>query len=70
LKIVKARKFRKLGWEELKRFGIAWSRAKHFIVCSRMDQMPRDVDAMALRAKILGQSKYAKTITIQQSLFA
>lgn len=70
LKIVKARKFRKIGWEELKRFGIAWSRAKHFIVCSRMNQMPRDIDAMALREKILGQSKYAKTITIQQSLFA
>jgi putative DNA modification/repair radical SAM protein len=70
VKIVKARKFRKLGWEELKRFGIAVSRAKHFIVCNRMDQMPRDVDAMALRMKILGRSKYAKTITTQQSLFA
>ena len=70
IKIVKARKFRKLGWEELKRFGIAMSRAKHFIICNKMEQMPRDIDAMALRMKILGQSKYAKTITTQQSLFA
>jgi putative DNA modification/repair radical SAM protein len=70
VKIVKARKFRKLGWEELKRFGIALSRAKHFVVCNSMDQMPRDVDPMALRLKILGQSKYAKTITTQHSLFA
>lgn len=70
LKIVKGRKFRRLGWEELKRFGIAVSRAKHFIVCNSMDQMPRDVDPMALRLKILGQSKYAGTITTQQSLFS
>lgn len=70
LKIVKARKFRKLGWDELKRFGIAVSRAKHFVICSMMDQMPRDIDPMALRLKILGQSKYATTITTQQSLFA
>ena len=70
LKIVKARKFRKLGWEELKRFGIALSRAKYFIVCKMIDKMPRDIDPMALRLKILGQSKYATTITAQQSLFA
>jgi predicted DNA-binding helix-hairpin-helix protein len=70
IKIVKARKFRKLGWKELKRFGIAVSRAKYFIVCNMMDEMPRDIDPMALRLKILGQSKYAKTITTQQSLFA
>jgi putative DNA modification/repair radical SAM protein len=70
IKIVKARRYRKLGWEELKRFGIAVNRAKHFIVCHMMDQMPRDIDPMALRMKILGQSKYAKTITTQHSLFA
>lgn len=69
VKIVKARKFRKLGWEELKRFGIAMSRAKHFILYNRMDQLPRDIDPLALRTKILGQSKYADTITAQQSLF-
>lgn len=69
VKIVKARKFRKLGWEELRRFGIAVSRAKHFIVCSMTGQMPRDIDPMVLRSRILGQSKYAKTITPQQSLF-
>lgn len=70
LKIVKSRKFRKLGWEELKRFGVVLSRAKHFIVCKRMDEMPRDIDPTILRLKIIGQSKYRNTITFQQSLFS
>jgi putative DNA modification/repair radical SAM protein len=69
VKIVKARKFRKIGWEELKRFGIAVSRAKYFIVCNGMERMPRDIDAMALRFQILGKGKYASSITSQQSLF-
>lgn len=69
VKIVKARKFRKLGWQELKRFGIVVSRAKYFIVCSSMDNVPRDVDPLILRSKLLGQSKYATTITTQHSLF-
>lgn len=69
IKIVKARKFRKLGWQELKRFGIAVSRAKYFIVCHMMEQQPRDIDPIALRQKVLGQSKYNKTITTQHSLF-
>lgn len=70
LKIVQARKFRKLGWDELRRFGIALNKAKHFILYHMISKMPGDIDAMALRLKILGQSKYAKTITVQQSLFA
>ena len=69
VKIVKARKFRKLGWDELKRFGIATSRARYFIIYNMMDKMPGDIDSTALRSKILGQSKYATTITAQQSLF-
>ena len=69
IKIVKARKFRKLGWDELKRFGIALGRARHFIFCNRMEEMPRDIEASKLRLKILGQSKYSKSITSQQGLF-
>ena len=69
IKIVKSRKFRNLGWEELRRFGIAMSRAKHFIVFNWMEQKPRDIDPRALRLKVLAQSKYGKTITIQHSLF-
>ena len=69
IKIVKSRKFRALGFEELKRFGIAMSRAKHFIVFNGMGKKPRDIDPLVLRQKVLGQSKYANTITIQQSLF-
>ncbi len=70
VKIVQARKFRRLGWNELKAFGIALSKAKHFILYNMISKMPRDIDPMALRLKILGQSKYARTITVQQSLFS
>lgn len=70
IKIVTARKFRNLGWEGLRRFGIAMSRAKHFMICSTMDQMPGDIDPMVLRRKIPGQRKYPNTIRTQQSLFA
>lgn len=70
LKIVQARRFRKLGWEELKRFGLAYSRAKHFIVCGDRQNMPRDLHEEKLRQAILGQSKYAKSLSSQFSLFA
>ncbi|HEY0741588.1 MAG TPA: putative DNA modification/repair radical SAM protein [Chryseosolibacter sp.] len=70
IKIVKARKFRKLGWDELKRFGIATNRAKHFIICSSAGQMPRDLDQHKLREQIVSRSKFANTHVPQLSLFA
>ncbi len=70
LKIVQARRFRRLGWEELKRFGLAYSRAKHFIVCGDRQNMPHDLHEEKLRQTILGQSKYAKSLSSQFSLFA
>jgi putative DNA modification/repair radical SAM protein len=70
LKIVKARKFRKLRWDELKRFGIAINRAKHFVFCHGTNEMPRDLQPQALREKILGQHKYVKPIAPQLQLFA
>lgn len=70
LKIVQGRTFRKLGWDELKRFGVAYSRAKHFIVCKDQNAMPRDLHEEKLRQTILGQSKYAKSLSPQFSLFA
>lgn len=70
LKIVQSRRFRKLGWEALKRFGLAYNRAKHFIVCSDRQDMPRDLHEEKLRQAILGQSKYARSLSPQFSLFA
>lgn len=34
LKIVEARRFQKLGWEQLRKIGLAESRAKYFITCN------------------------------------
>ncbi len=67
LKIVQSRRFRKLGWEELKRFGLAYSRAKHFIVTKHA--FPNELHEEKLRQTILGQSKYAKSLSPQFSLF-
>lgn len=69
LKIVHARRFKKLGWENLKKFGIAYSRAKYFIVCRDVHALPQELHEEKLRQSILGQSKYAKALTPQFSLF-
>lgn len=68
LKIVNARRFRKLGFEELKRIGIAYNRAKHFIICKGTTS-PHVLREDVLRNQLLKQSKYASTITTQLPLF-
>lgn len=70
LKIVQSRRFKKLGWDELKRFGLAYSRAKHFIVTKDQRAFPTELHEEKLRQAILGQSKYAKSLSSQFSLFA
>jgi putative DNA modification/repair radical SAM protein len=70
LKIVKARRFRKLGWDELRRFGLVESRARYFIICHGASQLPKDLDATQLRQRVAGQSKFAEASTQQLSLFA
>lgn len=70
LKIIHARRFKKLGWENLKKIGIAYSRAKHFIVCKDVLALPQELHEEKLRQAILGQSKYAKSLTPQFALFA
>jgi putative DNA modification/repair radical SAM protein len=69
-KIVQARRFRKLGWNELRLMGIAFNRAKHFVVCKSTEYIPRDVNETVLRQQILQQSKYASTLSQQLSMFA
>lgn len=69
LKIVQARRFRKLGSTELKRMGIAYNRAKYFLICSDVSS-PRDIREDVLRQRLLQQSKYASSYTSQIPLFS
>jgi len=69
-KIVRARRFRKLGWDDLKRMGIVLSRAKHFLICNRMSFKPNDVSVEILRDKLLAQSKFATALSPQLTLFS
>lgn len=69
VKIVQARRYSQLSWEELKRMGIVYNRAKHFVICKGMKVAPRDIHEAKLRAQLLAQSKYASSLTPQFSLF-
>lgn len=71
LKIVAARKFNKLNWEHLKKFGIAANRAKYFITCNRMEAPLKEYLPEQIRQFILtkGTSKYKPTFSTQMSLF-
>lgn len=70
-KIVSARKFRKLGWENLKALGIAINRAKYFICCQSSEFERRDLTGTKIKQFILAgsQSRYLKTSQPQLSLF-
>jgi putative DNA modification/repair radical SAM protein len=70
-KIVSGRMFGRLGWDQLKKIGIAVNRAKYFITCkdnrfNYLDQQPG-----AIRRQILGttHSKYDTYTTPQLTLF-
>lgn len=69
-KIVAARKFAPLSYEQLKKLGVALNRAKHFIICS--NYFPSmEKDSLSLRNLILiqGSSKFQKQLSPQLSLF-
>ena len=70
-KIVAARKFQKLGWDHLKKIGVAINRAKYFITCSSHQFERRDLSAMKIKQFILSGSsgKYLKAAQPQLSLF-
>ncbi|OKS86422.1 putative DNA modification/repair radical SAM protein [Mucilaginibacter polytrichastri] len=70
-KIVAARAFGKLNWEQLKKLGIAVNRAKYFITCNSPQYERRDLTGTAIKQYILAgsQSKYIKNSTIQLNLF-
>ncbi|WP_199120232.1 putative DNA modification/repair radical SAM protein [Pedobacter sp. ASV28] len=70
-KIVQARKFGKLYIHQLKKIGIAYNRAKHFITCADTPYQLNDFQAHQIKGFILAesQSKYLKTANNQLLLF-
>ncbi|WPU91155.1 putative DNA modification/repair radical SAM protein [Mucilaginibacter sabulilitoris] len=70
-KIVSARKFAKLGWEQLKRIGVAINRARYFITCKNKEFERRDLTGQNIKQFILAesQSKYIKNTQTQLNLF-
>jgi len=70
-KIVQARKFGKLRIDQLKKIGVAYNRAKHFITCADSPYQLKDYQGTQIKAFILAesQSKYLKTDSNQMILF-
>ena len=70
-KIVSARRFGKLGWEQLKKIGIAMNRAKYFITTKEKDFTFLGFDEEGVRRQILAGSsgKYSKAASPQGVLF-
>jgi putative DNA modification/repair radical SAM protein len=70
-KIVAARKFNKLSWDNLKKFGIALNRARNFITCHSDNFKIKDWLPTQLKEKILQSSisKYAPDFSPQLKLF-
>lgn len=71
-KIVSARRFRRLNWDNLKKIGIALNRAKYFIVCQSNEFEKRDLTANQIKNMILQNStgKFRKLYSSQLNLFA
>ncbi|PSG88278.1 putative DNA modification/repair radical SAM protein [Aurantibacter aestuarii] len=70
-KIIQARQYRLLNWEHLKKIGIAYNRAKYFIVCNSNQFEKRDLTADKIKGLILqnSKSKYTNMLSNQLSLF-
>lgn len=70
-KIVQARKFGKIRSDQLKKIGISYNRAKHFIRCADSPIILNEPDAPHLKNIILTESssKYLKVPQNQLSLF-
>ncbi|MVN91348.1 putative DNA modification/repair radical SAM protein [Mucilaginibacter aquatilis] len=70
-KIVSARQFGKLNWDQLKKIGVALNRAKYFITCNSSRFERRDLTATNIKQFILSQShsKFLKNATTQLNLF-
>ncbi|MCF2497497.1 putative DNA modification/repair radical SAM protein [Dyadobacter chenhuakuii] len=71
LKIVQARKFGRLHQDQLKKIGISFNKAKHFIRYADSPLQLRDYEAGHIKAVILSESssKYTKVPKNQLSIF-
>lgn len=70
-KIVQARKFGRLHVYQVKKIGVAYNKAKHFIQCADTPYQLKDYQAMQIKSLILSdsKSKYLKTDINQLILF-
>lgn len=70
-KIVAARKFGRLGWENLRKLGISLNRARYFIVCKDPALETKEYSPETLRHMVLsgGKSKFSELWGVQTSLF-
>lgn len=70
-KIIAARVFGALGWEQLQQMGVQLNRARYFITCRKGAMEKKDLTAEQIRRAILGQSqsKYLKMHSPQLTLF-
>ena len=69
-KIVQARRFGQIHIDQLKRMGVAYNRAQHFIRCADTPKFRKDQHAHQIRQQILmsGQSKYQQQLSPQLGL--
>lgn len=71
-RIIQARQFGRLGWEQLKKIGISVNRAKYFVVCrDATDRQSLELPETIIRQRILSsaKSKFVNHYTQQGQLF-
>ncbi|TWR31477.1 putative DNA modification/repair radical SAM protein [Mucilaginibacter pallidiroseus] len=70
-KIVSARRFGKLNWDQIKQLGVSLNRAKYFIICNSSEFERRDLTGNNIKQFILAtsHSKYLKNTQTQLNLF-
>ena len=70
-KILQARKYRRLGWDHLKKIGVALNRARYFITCDSGYFEKKDYTPEQLKFQIqkVSVSKYNKSLSNQLALF-
>ncbi|MFV5490928.1 putative DNA modification/repair radical SAM protein [Acinetobacter sp. ASP199] len=69
-KIVQARRFGQIHIDQLKRMGVAYNRAQHFIYCADTPKFKKEQQSQQIRQQILqsGYSKYQQQLSPQLGL--
>lgn len=70
-KIIQARKFGRLRIDQLKKIGVSYNRAKHFIICADTPYQLKDYQGSQIKSFIMAesQSKYLHAANQQMLLF-